>query len=296
MACRRRGALGTARRMHLHSPFAILPSPSTQPAAAPPRCNAQVLPIWEGTTSVLSLDVLRVLSSTPQAAATFLRQCSARLAAARDAAEPAGRAGAGSAALAPLRQAIAAAQRSLPGVAAQLEAAAAAPSSPAVQVEARQLAFSMSRLFVAGERWPACRCLSWWDCCQGWLAGVPDPILASDATLPPAASLAGSAAGRACSLERGGRARPAGGGVVQGEPWGAGGVCRSFWRRAAGGCTGPGAHGAGAVWGGPPPAAAASTLLTCTVGGPLVSICAAAVSVCLSCLQQRIVHVRIISY
>lgn len=104
---------------------------------------------------MLSLDVLRVLGGTPQAAAAFLHQCSARLAAARGAAGLAGSGGAGSTAQAPLRQACAALQCSLPGVSSQLEAAVAAPGSPAAQVEARQLAFAMSRLFVGGERLPA---------------------------------------------------------------------------------------------------------------------------------------------
>lgn len=109
-----------------------------------------MLPIWEGTTSVLSLDLLRVLGGSPQAAATFLRQCSARLAAAAEAAEASG-GGVGGAAQAPLQQACAGLQHSLPGVASQLEAAAAAPGSPAAQVEARQLAFALARLFVGGQ-------------------------------------------------------------------------------------------------------------------------------------------------
>ncbi|PRW33943.1 acyl- dehydrogenase family member 11-like [Chlorella sorokiniana] len=109
--------------------------------------DAQVLPIWEGTTSVLSLDVLRVLGGSPQAAATFLRQCSARIAAASKAAQTAGGSGS-SGAQAPLQQACMALQRSLPGVGSRLEAAVAAPTSPAAQVEARQLAFALARLFV----------------------------------------------------------------------------------------------------------------------------------------------------
>lgn len=36
--------------------------------------NAQVLPIWEGTTNVLSLDVLRVLRRQPQAFAAFIKE------------------------------------------------------------------------------------------------------------------------------------------------------------------------------------------------------------------------------
>lgn len=107
-----------------------------------------MLPIWEGTTSVLSLDVLRVLGGSPQAATTFLRQCATRLASAATAGQQA--AGSGSA-RAPLQQACTALQSSIPGVAERLEAAAAAPASPEAQVEARQLAFAMARLFVGGQ-------------------------------------------------------------------------------------------------------------------------------------------------
>ncbi len=42
--------------------------------------GAQVLPIWEGTTNVLSLDLLRVLGSDPSAAPAFLSSCTSRLA------------------------------------------------------------------------------------------------------------------------------------------------------------------------------------------------------------------------
>lgn len=103
---------------------------------------------------MLSLDMLRVLGGSPQAAATFLRQCSARLAAVAGASQPVGASGNGSA-QAPLQQACTVLQRSLPGVASQLQVAAAAPASPAAQVEARQLAFAMARLFVGGQ-WGSC--------------------------------------------------------------------------------------------------------------------------------------------
>ncbi|KAL4443441.1 hypothetical protein ABPG75_011178 [Micractinium tetrahymenae] len=109
--------------------------------------DAQVLPIWEGSTSVLVLDVLRVLSSAPQAAAAFTHCCSAELNAAAAAAAALG--GDSSSAGQALGRACTALRSALPGVEASLRAAVAAgPGSAMVQVGSRDLAFAMARLFV----------------------------------------------------------------------------------------------------------------------------------------------------
>jgi len=143
--------------------------------------SVQVLPIWEGATSVLCLDVLRVLAASPQAAAAFTHQSSARLAAALKAARGTGststnaggmasalgtstsstgshsRAGSGIAgqdALEPgttLRHACLALHQRLPVLGSRLQAAAAGASSPASQFGMRDLAFDLARVFVGGR-------------------------------------------------------------------------------------------------------------------------------------------------
>lgn len=225
---------------------------------------------------MLSLDVLRVLGGSPQAATTFLRQCATRLASAATAGQQA--AGSGSA-RAPLQQACTALQSSLPGVAERLEVAAAAPASPEAQVEARQLAFAMARLFVGGQlgnnreawgeepaRWagtqqlllgpfalpPGCAASPQQRMPRGLRLWQPPPL---HCTLPTACS----SAGRAYGLERGGGARPAGTGMVPGAPRSRGN--KQQQHRPTNGGAGTAAHSHGAVWGGPLPAAATGALL-----------------------------------
>ena len=109
-------------------------------AAAP-----QVLPIWEGATSVLALDVLRVLGGSPAAAATFVHQCSVRLGAALHAATSTG------SGRATLHSTCLLLQQRLAAVSAQLQAAAAVGvGSEGVQAVARDLAFNMARLYIGG--------------------------------------------------------------------------------------------------------------------------------------------------
>lgn len=141
-------------------------------ASVPSLVSPQVLAIWEGSTSVLCLDVLQVLHSSPAAAAAFLHQCATRLDAALAAAErlggtrgsaagstasSSGGGEAGAAALAALlRRSCLALQQRLPAVGACLRAAAAAgPASAAAQVGARDLSFDLARTFVGGAPRPA---------------------------------------------------------------------------------------------------------------------------------------------
>lgn len=139
--------------------------------------DAQVLPIWEGSTSVLVLDVLRVLGSNPKAAAAYTHSSSAQLEAAAAAAaqlsrgcSPAGRA---------LDRACSALHGALPSVEAGLRAVlASGPGSATVQVGARELAFTMARLYVgallathaawSGEEEHALLASDWAVECVGW--------------------------------------------------------------------------------------------------------------------------------
>ncbi|KAL4422251.1 hypothetical protein ABPG77_009726 [Micractinium sp. CCAP 211/92] len=139
--------------------------------------DAQVLPIWEGSTSVLVLDVLRVLSSSPQAAAAYTHRCSTDLETAAAAAaqlvqggRPAGLA---------LGRACALLRGGLPSVEADLRAAVAGGAgSAAVQVGGRALSFDMARLFTgvllathaawSSEEEHALLALEWADECTSW--------------------------------------------------------------------------------------------------------------------------------
>jgi hypothetical protein len=94
--------------------------------------DAQVLPIWEGTTNVLSVDVLRALSGTDA-----LKQVLARIQSAIDAAATR---------LPDVAEALATAARRL---AADAEAAASDPRSERVQAGARGLALRMGYALAA---------------------------------------------------------------------------------------------------------------------------------------------------
>lgn len=98
---------------------------------------------------MLVLDVLRVLSSTPQAAAAYTHRCSAELEAASAAAAQLGRSS-------PAGRALGHACTVLSGTLLLVESVlratvAGGAGSAAVQVGARELAFAMARLFVGGE-------------------------------------------------------------------------------------------------------------------------------------------------
>lgn len=143
--------------------------------------DAQVLPIWEGSTSVLVLDVLRVLSSTPQAAAAYTHRCSAELEAASAAAAQLGRSS-------PAGRALGHACTVLSGTLLLVESVlratvAGGAGSAAVQVGARELAFAMARLFVgallathaawSGEEEHALLASQWaLECCANHSSGV----------------------------------------------------------------------------------------------------------------------------
>lgn len=122
--------------------------------------DAQVLPIWEGTTNVLSLDFLRVLASgsnsSSRPAAVFCSECRQRMDAAMSAvAAGAARRLPGESRLGPavqaelLRRATSLLGHKLELLQPQAEAVASAGvSSDVAQFVARDLALDMSRLFV----------------------------------------------------------------------------------------------------------------------------------------------------
>lgn len=143
--------------------------------------DSQVLPIWEGTTNVLSLDVVRVLGKHGRAAALFDRAARARADAAA-AARPAALAGAADAVRLALGQ-----------LAAFLRPrGSASEHAEALTTRARDLALSMSRVFAAslalehaawsgeeGDAWVARRLAS------GELAGVcGGPLVAATLRRP----------------------------------------------------------------------------------------------------------------
>lgn len=196
----------------------LCPCWHAMPADTPSNLQAgphqQVLPIWEGTTSVQALDVLRVLSSSPQAAAAFTRRTTAQL---EEGEEAAVRAGGDRGRL--LGRACSVLSQALPAVSSLLHAAVAAgPGSAAAQVGARDLAFAMARLYVGGER---SRPAGLQECClldrsggrvrglQGGAVSCSFPFCKASGR-PASSSLSHSAAGGTRRLEWRGRACAAG--------------------------------------------------------------------------------------
>lgn len=128
--------------------------------------DAQVLPIWEGTTNVLSLDLLRALGADARAGDAFLSEARRRAARAADSAgvrlgdgggadegfEESAQLPAGRTAQEVVRCAAATIMAALDALEVTLRSVLrSGPAGDEAQVGARDLAMAMARAFVAGE-------------------------------------------------------------------------------------------------------------------------------------------------